>query len=65
MMTRCDSDYDKSYQYESGAFDSPISSEDEGRTVYDAFNEETKYGEVEFKVGQLFESKAQFMKALK
>ncbi|MED6201054.1 hypothetical protein PIB30_091282 [Stylosanthes scabra] len=59
-----DSDYEWPYVYESKAFNSPVSSEDEGRTTYDAFNEETEYGEVEFKVGQLFECKAQFMKAL-
>ncbi|MED6225863.1 hypothetical protein PIB30_097766 [Stylosanthes scabra] len=59
-----DSDYERPYQYESEAFNSPVSSEDEGRTAYDSFNKETEYGEVEFKVGQMFESKAVFMKAL-
>ncbi|MED6177481.1 hypothetical protein PIB30_098518, partial [Stylosanthes scabra] len=53
-----DSDYERPYEYESEAFNNPVSSEDEGRTAYDAFNEDTEYGEVEFKVGQVFESKA-------
>ncbi|MED6144275.1 hypothetical protein PIB30_014135 [Stylosanthes scabra] len=45
-----DSDYERPYEYESEAFNSPVSSEDEGGTAYDAFNEDTEYGEVEFKV---------------
>ncbi|XP_025617130.1 uncharacterized protein [Arachis hypogaea] len=60
-----DSDYDKPYDYESEAFNSPVSSEDEGRTAYDAFNEETEYGEVEFKVGQTFTTMEAFKSALK
>ncbi|XP_020972457.1 uncharacterized protein LOC110269142 [Arachis ipaensis] len=60
-----DSDYDKSYDYESEAFNSPMSYEDEGRTAYDAFNEKTEYGEVEFKVGQTFTTMEAFKSALK
>ncbi|RYR69267.1 hypothetical protein Ahy_A03g015821 [Arachis hypogaea] len=45
-----DSDYEKPYEYESEAFNSPISSDDEGRTAFDSYNEDTEYGEVEFKV---------------
>ncbi|MED6163847.1 hypothetical protein PIB30_083979 [Stylosanthes scabra] len=52
-----DSHYERPYEYESEAFNSPVSFEDEGRTAYDASNEDTKYGEVEFKVGQLFDFK--------
>ncbi|MED6145665.1 hypothetical protein PIB30_027382 [Stylosanthes scabra] len=44
-----DSDYERPYEYESEAFNSPISSENEGRISYDSFNKETTYGEVEFK----------------
>ncbi|XP_057747984.1 uncharacterized protein LOC130967183 [Arachis stenosperma] len=60
-----DSDYDKPYDYESEAFNSPVSSEDEGRTAYDALNEETEYGEVEFEVGQTFTTMEAFKSALK
>ncbi|XP_020969224.1 uncharacterized protein LOC107621161 isoform X1 [Arachis ipaensis] len=60
-----DSDYEKPYEYESEAFNRPISSEDEGKTTYDPFDEDTKYGEVEFKVGQLFPTIELFKKELK
>ncbi|MED6126362.1 hypothetical protein PIB30_077654 [Stylosanthes scabra] len=36
-----DSDYERPYEYESEAFNNPVSSEDERRTAYDAFNEDT------------------------
>ncbi|XP_016173439.1 uncharacterized protein LOC107615943 [Arachis ipaensis] len=49
-----DSDYDKPYEYESKTFNSPISFEDEGRTAYDSFSEDTKYGEVVFKIEHMF-----------
>ncbi|RYR22151.1 hypothetical protein Ahy_B03g067430 isoform B [Arachis hypogaea] len=45
-----DHDYDKPYEFESEAFNNPVSSEDEGKTSYDSFNEDAEYGEVEFKV---------------
>ncbi|XP_016168029.1 uncharacterized protein LOC107610493 [Arachis ipaensis] len=60
-----DSDYEKPYEYESEAFNSPISSEDEGKTAFDPFDEDSEYGEVEFKVGQLFPTIELFKKALK
>ncbi|XP_057745623.1 uncharacterized protein LOC130963539 [Arachis stenosperma] len=60
-----DSDYEKPYEYESEAFNSPISSEDEGKIAYDPFDEDTEYGEVEFKVRQLFPTIEIFKKALK
>ncbi|XP_057746585.1 uncharacterized protein LOC130965839 [Arachis stenosperma] len=60
-----DSDYEKSYEYESEAFNSPISSVDEGKTAYNSFDEDTEYSEVEFKVRQLFPTIEVFKKALK
>ncbi|QHO12100.1 uncharacterized protein DS421_15g503950 [Arachis hypogaea] len=41
-----DSDYDKSYEYKSEAFNSLVSDDDEGKTVFDVFNEEIEYGKV-------------------
>ncbi|RYR73308.1 hypothetical protein Ahy_A02g007663 [Arachis hypogaea] len=60
-----DSDYERPYEYESEAFNSPISSDDEGRTAFDSYNEDTKYGKVEFKVGQMFPTMDVFKQALK
>ncbi|XP_016200188.1 uncharacterized protein LOC107641198 [Arachis ipaensis] len=60
-----DSDYDKLYEYESEAFNSLVFSEDEGRTTYDSFSEDTEYGEVVFKVGQIFSTMELFKMALK
>ncbi|XP_072085035.1 uncharacterized protein [Arachis hypogaea] len=60
-----DSDYERPYEYESEAFNSPISSDDEGRTAFDSYNEDTEYGEVEFKVGQMFPTMDVFKQALK
>ncbi|XP_057740546.1 uncharacterized protein LOC130957719 [Arachis stenosperma] len=60
-----DSDYEKPYEYESEAFNSPVSDDDKNRTAFDAFNEETEYGEVEFKVGQTFITMKTFKNALK
>ncbi|RYR11595.1 hypothetical protein Ahy_B04g069101 [Arachis hypogaea] len=63
--TELDSEYEKPYEYESEVFNSPVSSGDEGKTAYDTFDEDTKYGEVQFKVGQLFPTMESFKKALK
>ncbi|XP_015956797.1 uncharacterized protein LOC107481097 [Arachis duranensis] len=60
-----DSEYEKPYEYESEVFNSPVSSGDDGTTAYDTFDEDTKYGEVQFKVGQLFPTMESFKKALK
>ncbi|KAL4344260.1 hypothetical protein AHAS_Ahas11G0160600 [Arachis hypogaea] len=60
-----DSDYEKPYEYESEAFKSPVSSEDERRTSYDSFSEDIEYGEVVFNVGQIFPTMDLFKKALK
>ncbi|KAL4301438.1 hypothetical protein AHAS_Ahas17G0300900 [Arachis hypogaea] len=60
-----DSDYDKPYKYESEAFNSPVSDDDENITAFNAFNEETEYGKVEFNVGQTFITMKSFKNALK
>ncbi|RYR04293.1 uncharacterized protein [Arachis hypogaea] len=60
-----DSEYEKPYEYESEVFNSPVSFGDEGKTTYDTFDEDTEYGEVQFKVGQLFPTMESFKKALK
>ncbi|RYR51794.1 hypothetical protein Ahy_A06g026767 [Arachis hypogaea] len=59
-----DLDYDKPYEYESEAFNSLVFDDDENKTTFDAFNEETEYGEVEFKVGQTFITIESFKNAL-
>ncbi|XP_016164212.1 uncharacterized protein LOC107606692 [Arachis ipaensis] len=58
-----DSDLDKAYQSET--FNSPISSSDEEHKArYPDFNEDAEYGEVQFQVGQHFETMAIFKQAL-
>nr|XP_029144759.1 uncharacterized protein LOC112710546 [Arachis hypogaea] len=61
-----DSDLEKPYKYESEAFNSPISdSDEEHKARYPDFNEDAEYGEVQFQVGQHFETMAMFKQALK
>ncbi|XP_057723545.1 uncharacterized protein LOC130939459 [Arachis stenosperma] len=60
-----DSKYEKPYEYESEVFNSLVSSGDEGKTAYDTFDEDTEYGEVQFKVGQLFHTMESFKKTMK
>ncbi|XP_016164339.1 uncharacterized protein LOC107606838 [Arachis ipaensis] len=66
IVEELDSDIDKPYQYESEAFNSPISSDDEGRKPkFHEFDDDTGYGEVDFEIGEMFDTIAQFKQALK
>ncbi|RYQ96639.1 hypothetical protein Ahy_B08g092480 [Arachis hypogaea] len=65
ILEEVDSDVDKSYVYESENFNSLISSDDEERPRYPKYDDETDFGDGEFKVEQLFDTMAQFKLALK
>ncbi|XP_072066824.1 uncharacterized protein [Arachis hypogaea] len=66
IVQEVDSDIDKPYQYELEAFKSRISSDDEVRKPkFHEFDDDTSYGEVDFEVGEIFDTMAQFKKSLK
>ncbi|XP_025703540.1 uncharacterized protein [Arachis hypogaea] len=65
IVEEVDSDIDKSYQYESEAFNSPIlSDEEDRRPKFHEFDDDTDNGEVNFEVGEIFDTMTQFKQAL-